>query len=264
MKSGKLKMIAILLLCAVLLSGCDIRNYFYTEDGLKRVAEKSLKKKYGEDFVVYRAWDRSQELFFADCSPKDNPDVVFQADIYKNGSGIYADGYSQAVISKEVDDILGGSFREVFGNCYTVGEVLYYYKQPKFENPKEVTIEEYLEQSDIGFMIYYVFVEKTDVSEKDVEKEYQFLSEELVQNVSDNIRQEEVKNLIVVLYFVDEQMLKECQNFFSTNANVKGEFSPKLSEYWDNEVNCNYKSGNIDKSYEEYKKVRLQLETEDK
>jgi len=49
MKSVKFKMIAILLLCAVLLSGCDLRNYFYTEDGLKRVAEKS-ERQSGRSF----------------------------------------------------------------------------------------------------------------------------------------------------------------------------------------------------------------------
>ena len=142
MKPIRKKMIACLLIMCVLLCGCDPRNYIYTKESLKRVAEKSLQEKYGEEFVIYRVWERSQEMFFADCSPKDNLEVMFTADINKNGDGVVADGYAQGVVAKAVDDVLRDDFKELFGDCYTRPYISNYYNVPEFLNAKEITIQD--------------------------------------------------------------------------------------------------------------------------
>ncbi|MCM1102409.1 MAG: hypothetical protein NC079_08780 [Clostridium sp.] len=78
------------------------------------MAEKSLKKKYGEEFIIHNAWDRDQTRFYADCSPKDNRGVVFRACIYKNGKGVYGDEYPETVVALEVDEIFRDGFEEIF------------------------------------------------------------------------------------------------------------------------------------------------------
>jgi len=232
-----------------------LRNYFYTEDGLKRVAEKSLKKKYGEDFVVYRAWDRSQELFFADCSPKDNPDVVFQADIYKNGAGVYADSYAQAAVAQQVDNIIKGGFEKTYKNCYTKPIVVFYYNEPKFADVKELSLNEYLDESNIGFMGYYVLIANSQATEADIQAEYKFLSDELIQEVNTNIKEGEIEKLSVVLYFVDDEMKEKWKEYHSTNAHTRGTFSGEIVKY--PRITCKYESGSINKSYTDYREIRM-------
>ena len=82
MKKTKIRFWAVLLLFCVLLCGCGTGNYAHSEESMKRVAEKSLKKKYGEEFVIHSTWNRDQERFFADCSPRDDSEVVFKATFY--------------------------------------------------------------------------------------------------------------------------------------------------------------------------------------
>ncbi len=76
---------------------------------MKKVADKSLEEKYGEKFVIHGVWEGSQEMFFADCSPEDNPEIVFRADIRKNGDGVVADEYAQGVVAKEIDALFQNS-----------------------------------------------------------------------------------------------------------------------------------------------------------
>jgi len=194
-------------------------------------------------------------LFFADCSPKDNQDVVFQADIYKNGAGVYADSYTQAVVAQQIDNTIKVGFQNTFKNCYTKPVITHYYNRPAYVNVGEVTVKAYLEETDIGFMIYYVVVDNSEVTEDDIQAEYKFLSDELIQEVNSNIKEGEIQNLVVVLYFVDDEMKEKWKEFYATNATTKGLISQELSKY--NKINCSYKDGDMDKTYDEYREARL-------
>ena len=112
-------------------------------------------------------------MFFADCSPKDNPEVIFTADINKNGDGIVADGYAQGVIKKEVDNLLKDDFNELFGDCYTRPYISNYYNVPEFLNAKDITIQEYISEvdADVICLSYSVYVDASQLSNDTVEQE---------------------------------------------------------------------------------------------
>ncbi|MCM1528271.1 MAG: hypothetical protein NC091_13640 [Bacteroides sp.] len=243
-----------LLLGCILLCGCDLRNYIYTEDSLKKVAEKSLKKKYGEEFVIHNVWDRDQTRFFADCSPKDNRDAVFLATIYKNGKGVFDDDYPEAVVELEVDELLRDGFDEVFENCYVKSYVIQFYTRPEFDSPRSLTLETYLEATNTRIGCY-VFVENSDISKEDIEREYQYLSETLPNDVKEGgITDGQFRDIRI--YFVDKEVVEKCETYFLTHMDIRGEFDSETSKYI--RFSDYYENGKLSQSYEEYWETRKQ------
>ncbi|MCM1101720.1 MAG: hypothetical protein NC079_06955 [Clostridium sp.] len=254
MRKLKILLPVFLLLGCILLCGCDLRNYIYTEDSLKKVAEKSLKKKYGEEFIIHSAWDRDQTRFYADCSPKDNRDVVFLACIYKNGKGVYGDEYPEEVVALEVDEILRDEFEEVFGECYLKVHIDKYYNRPEFDSPQTLTLEEYVRKTDLS-IILAVFLNNTETTERLAEKEYQYFSDAFLKMLDEEgIGENQIWG--IRLYFVDTEMMRKSKDYFSISTDIRGEFDGELSKY--PKLSFSYEDGKMSKSYDEYLERRVQ------
>ena len=256
MKGHKIRLLAILLLFGILLCGCGLQNHVYTETGLKKVAEKSLKKKYNEEFVIHNVWSKNQDVFYADCSPKNNAEIVFRADVYKNGKGVSADGYVQGVVAEQINDILKSGFAEVFGECYTKGLVAFYHNEPNFKEINNITIQKYTEKSNLGFMVYYVFVDGRNLPAEDgIDREYIFLSETVKETINRNSAKDIINDFTLVIWFLDEEMLKACKEYYSMNATSKGDFSMELEK--NPKFICSYSNGTMQQTYDDYEAVRL-------
>ena len=251
-----LSMIALLLFCLTLY-GCsrNLRNYFYTEESLKRVAAKALKEKYDEEFVIHDVWSKNQTTFFALCSPKYDNEVDFKADIYKDGSGVYADGYVQGIIAEQINENLQEDFQSLFKDCYTRAEMYNYYNLPIFENVKDITIEEYLSQVNVDFAGYDVFILSSEVSQETVDAEYEMFSKKIQDKVINGI----IPDVVVDLYFVDEQMLKMSREYYATYEIHDSDFEKALDNYPN--ISFAYPDNKINKTYEEYKTLRMEIET---
>ena len=237
-----------------------MRNHVYTETELKKVAEKSLQKKYDEEFVIHDVWSKNQEVFFADCSPKDNPEIVFRADVYKNGKGVEADSYKKTILAREINRILKPYFQDVFGRCYTrVLLGMSYQGELKIDEnqPIGVQLQEYLYKYS-NYIVCDIYIEMQDISKCDLETEYEFLRSTLLEKIQSDICPDIIPDLKVNLQFVDEEMLKKSQNYFRNSTIVMGDFDWELREY--QEIICIYKDGNIDMKYEDYKELRLKYE----
>lgn len=266
MKFIRIKSIAYLFLICVLMCGCDYRNYFYTEDSLKKVAEKSLEEKYGEEFVIHRVWERSQEMFFADCSPKDNPEVIFTADINKNGDGIVADGYAQGVIKKEVDNLLKDDFNELFGDCYTRPYISNYYNVPEFLNAKDITIQEYISEvdADVICLYYSVYVDASQLSNDTVEQEREYLCNEIPKKIKNKI----IPNLSIYIYFTTDELINRCKEYFSTHVDTDYDINRELDKYpcisleynKDGKLDELYKGSFLNPKYGEYQELRKDID----
>lgn len=260
----RIRIISVLeiVLCCILLCGCDYRNYIYTEDSLKNVAKKSLEEKYGEEFVIHRVWNKSQTVFFADCSPKDNSEVVFRADIRKNGEGIVSDGYAQGVVAKEVDDVLKDDFKELFGECCTEPAMINYYNVPTFENASEVKVDEYLAEVNLNDMMYSVYINATAISNESIDEEYRFIATE----IPDKINKKKIPDLRLRLFFITDDLMRKCKNFLSTNVELDSDLYFEVDKY--PEITIEYKNGSIsevyegfiDEKYGEYQELRKNID----
>ena len=230
--------------------GCDIRNYVYTDSSLKWIAQRSLKKKYGEEFVIYRVWDKSQEMFFATCSPKDDPEVVFDADINKNGDGVESDGYAQEVVAKKVKELLKDDIQELFGKCYFRSEAYTYYNAPEFKNASEITIEEYISNVEYDHIMCWIYLSSPKKSKSDIDKEYSYFSQVL----QEKIRNKTIPKLTVIIYFSNDEMIEQCEEYYTTHADINYEFGRKLDNY--EKIVFEYENGVMNMTYEEYKNLR--------
>ena len=261
MKGHKIRLLAILLLFGILLCGCGLQNHVYTETGLKKVAEKSLKKKYNEEFVIHNVWSKNQDVFYADCSPKDNAEIVFRADVYKNGKGVEADSYKQTILAGEINRILKPYFEEVFGRCYTRCELGPSYSvtlKIQEDQPIELQMQEYLQEYS-DFIVCDVYIEMQDVSESNIETEYEFLRSTLLEKIQSDICPNIVPDLMKAnLHFGNEELVKKSEEYFQTSTTIMGEFDSELMKY--GKIICVYKDGNIDIDYEEYKERRMKYQ----
>lgn len=280
MKKPKSKLIAVLLsFCSLLvlidlllfclfLSGCNkkMKNYFYTESSLKRVAAKTLKKKYGEEFEIYYAWPRDQTIFYVTCSPKRDMDVVFEAQIYKDGSGIFDDEYLQGVVSKQLSERIQAKLQGVFGDdCYvkahfygdppTIDELMETYEgeAPSYDYFKKLTVEEYYQLVEDPYLAIWIFVNKEhlDDGEEQIREEFECLSQLFVN--------EPMKEAGASCYFVDENMLNECQEYLKKDSKARGDFKYMVEDVI--EFGFGFDYGDIRESFEEYNEVRKEVKT---
>ena len=241
MKGHKIRLLAILLLFGILLCGCNVSNYIYTEDSLKKVAEKSLKKKYGEEFIVHSAWAKNAEVFYADCSPKNNSEIVFRADVYKNGKGVEADSYQQTVLAEEIKHILEPFFQDTFGNCYIrakLGRNYYGDREIQGDQSINLQLQEYI-KNYTNYILCDAYIEMYDVSESDIEAEYVFLASTLLEKIQSDVCPNVVPDLKVNLWFVDEEMLNKSKEYYAYNTSMRGEFHGEMLGY--QEIICLYK-----------------------
>ena len=271
MKKTRTKLIAVLISVCLLLSvvvlllfcltlyGCskNLRNYFYTEESLKRVAAKALKEKYDEEFVIHDAWTRDQTSFYVTCSPKNDMDVVFEANVYKDGSGVYEDEYLQGVVAKQLNEKYQQEFQQLFKGCFVRSTVRY--AKTDLENVSDITIEDYMNQYDIqgafSFWGLDVFVLLPETSWDTIDAEYKLLSEK----IQDEINAGRLPEIVLNIYFVDDETMKWCKEYFKVNSYCYTEFYNAVESYPN--IGIGYPTQKINMSYEEYKNLRMEIGT---
>ena len=239
MKKNRFKVMGILLLFCLLLSGCsgNWKDYFYTEESLKREAQRALEEKYDEEFVIHDVWTVTQSAFSAMCSPKKDMDIVFEVELYKDGSGMYKDEYVQGVVSKKMSERLYDKLKLVFGDdCFVkthfygfpppIEKLMERYEgeKPSLEYFKNLTVEEYYELNEDPYLSLWIMVnkEKLDDSEEQIKAEYECLS--LLFN------NEPMQNAGCGCYFMDKDMLDECKSYFQKEDGGAGGFNNVVKE----------------------------------
>jgi len=122
---------------------------------------------------------------------------------------------------------------------------------PEFANAKNVTLEEYMSEINLDFIGYEIYIVDSEIQEEAVKAEYKFWNEE----IQEMIKSEKIPDLVVKMYFVDEEMLKKSESYYATVANTKGDFIDEIYKYGN--ISFRYEDGNIDMSYDEYEENRL-------
>ncbi len=266
MRKTRNRLMGVLLLLCLLLSGCGSwKNYFHTEESLKREAAKALREKYDEEFVIHDAWSRSQTIFYVTCSPKNDMEVVFEAEVYKDGRGLRKDEYLQGVVSKQVSEKIQMKLKEVFGDNYyikthfygdppTIDEFIENYEgeAPSLDYLKNITVEEYYKMDQEPLLAVWIIInkEKLDYSENEAWKEYDVFSKLFETEV--------MKNAGFSGYFVDKSTFNECKNYFQKDNKARGRFDAIVENAI--EFGFGINEGNINISFEEYNKIRMETE----
>ena len=255
MRKIKVWIISVSLLLSLLLTGCggSAKNYLHTDAGLKNEAEKALEEKYGEEFVIHEVWTKNQTIFYATCSPEDNDEIDFRAEIYKDGRGVHVDSYIQGIVANQINNNLSEDFQTIFDNCYTRAEIYNYYDTPTYENPEDVTIEDYLSQIDIEFIGYDVYICETKPTEESIQREYDIFNNDIQEKIKEGI----IPNVVIDLYFVDEKMLIMSKEYYKNYEISGSDFEDALEMY--PTMYIVYPNNKINLTYEEYKEQRMEI-----
>ena len=245
--------VIVLLLFCLLLSSCskNLKNYFYTEESLKRVAAKALKVKYDEEFEIYDAWVESPSTFHVICWPHYDVDIIFEAEVYKDGSGVYEDEYVKAIVSKQISELLQLKLQKVFEECYV--KVSFSWYRPSIDYFKGVTVEDYYREHEDASFYLQIFVNEENLiyDEDKVLEEFECLSSLL----DDELMREAGCRC----YFVDENTLNECKEYFQQDSKARGNFDYIIDDkaYF----GFGFLEGKINKTFEEYNEIRKEVKT---
>ena len=253
MKKKRLKLIAVLLLICVFLAGCGIPFHVYTDRELEQVAAKLLEEKYGED-----TWSRSSTTFFADCAPADETEIVFELIAEKNGDALLADGYVLGILEQQINSLLVDDIQKVFQNSYSRAYFPDYYHVPEIDSLETLSLKEYLKEVPVNFVGYEIYVDIEEILDDSIDDEYNFFS----QLLQDKINQGLLPDLSVHIFFVDQEMLIRCKEYYSTSEYRRGTFSEELKRY--SLINIRYNEGKINITNEDYKIMREGIQSNEK
>ena len=93
-------------------SGCGMfTNY-------KAIAEKALEDKYGEEFICYSTWDEGGDDYFAKLAPTSDESMKFMAAITTKNKSCYYDKYIEAIVGKQVADIVYQEMDDIWSEYY--------------------------------------------------------------------------------------------------------------------------------------------------
>ena len=252
MKKNRFKVMGILLLFCLLLSGCsrNWKNYFHTEESLKREAEKALEEKYNEEFVTLNVWIKNQTTFYAVCSPEKDRNILFQAQVYKDGRGIYEDMYVQGAVDKQIQEKLQMDLQPFFGKCFVQADL--FYNETDFDNVSVVTMEDYVQAVPNGKCFVYVIIDESEISTSTIQSEYEYFSKTLLKE----IEEKKIPELTIHLYMVDNELMKWCKDYFKVNTEETWEFTKAVDDF--HNFGFGYLDGKFNKTLEEYTKLRME------
>ena len=144
------------------ISGCSLPGKEKPSE--VRIAEKLLHEKYDEEFVIYKMGGRygtlTNNTFSVISSPKNNPDLKFDAKIAKDGTYM-TDGY----VSRRVCDLIEKSLTlslntNLKNSVIHVGDA----SNANASNNSHMSIEEYIKTTKDPRFVVYIVTEKDSVT----------------------------------------------------------------------------------------------------
>ncbi|MDE7251316.1 MAG: hypothetical protein K2O32_00015 [Acetatifactor sp.] len=222
-------------------------------EGKIAMTKRVLREKYGEEFIVHDVYSKASHEYFADCSPVSNEEIVFQAAVWKDGSGVVYDEYIQNIVAREIEkgieEELQKYYDSVFVKVYITGGVDVLYGEVK--SAQDVTMEEYIKRVNPSRCWIDVGIDAEDGKDH-LEEEYAFY-----ESIQEKINNQKCPPLHVVCYNMDAELQEWCNDFFTYNAGAYFTYTHKLAECNEMEYDCTAEGVNI--TYDEFKNMREEL-----
>ncbi len=241
---------ALLLAAGLLLTGCssDLKNFFRSDDSMKRMAKEDLKERYGEEFVVHKVWGRSMDSYAATCSPKEDGRVVFEIGAFKDGTGIYSENYGKSAVAAKISQKLEEELQEYFPGCYVYTSADMQIGYLNADNVRDITLEEYAERCPREKFSVHVYVDKGALKDDSIEAEYRYFSETLL----GEIKAGKIPYISpVYIHYVDAKQLQICKEYFKESCDA---YSDTVEGGYEFSLSNRYEK--INRTYEEYEELR--------
>ncbi len=227
MKQGKIKrnllIVFILLLALCFVTGCGLLRS--DEDKLKDL----LEDKYGEEFGVesyYYAGD-----MWAMCYPVNDPTLLFEVRTDGEVTKISHDYYLQNVVARQVEEEYGPLVEQVFPGSYL--SVTLSASDYEGQTADKVSLESMLQYNNSHhddsdeswtYIVLNIFVDKSQMTEENVEAEYKFLYEE----IGTQVKNCKLPDTIIKLYFGDTNYVRECAEIIEDTTWMQSDIYEKI------------------------------------
>lgn len=239
-KTFKLGAIFILLTSMLVLVGCSGKENKKPKEA--KTAEKMLKEKYNEEFVTYSVGGRwgtlTNSTFTAICSPKDNPDLKFKAEIDKDGAYMLDEYVTRKVsysIEKSLTDYMGNNFEDFY---IRVGATFRYTDL----NKSNMSIEDlYRDHPDARFIIDIV------IDNKNLKGDY---TKNLYNNINSVIKTNPQMKGKILIYIVTNDTYQKIINYVKDRLDIDSEFDQILKG--SKSFNVEVTDGTMDMTFETF------------
>lgn len=224
-------------------------------EGKYSMTKRVLREKYGEEFIVHDVYSKASHEYFADCSPASNEEIVFQAAVWKDGSGVVYDKYLQGIVAmeieKEMEEELKKYYNSVFVKVYITCGADADTRYGEVNSVQDVTMEEYVKKVnpircwiDIGI--------DAEEGNDHLEEEYAFY-----ESMQEEISDKKIPPLHMVCYNMDAELQEWCSSYYTQNAEAYGTYTSKCAECNEMEYDCTAEGVSI--TYDDFKTMREEL-----
>ncbi len=240
-KTFKLGVIFMLLTSMLGLVGCSGKENKKPKEA--KTAEKMLKEKYNEEFVTYSVGGRwgtlTNSTFTVICSPKDDPDLKFKAEIDKDG-GYILDEYVSRKVSAKVEESFTKFFKDHFKDFVIKVDAG---TKTIDSNKSDMPIEEFLKINENAKFAIDIVINKDNLSGVSATDLYNAMNS-MLKTIP------ELKGAIEI-YLVTNDVLIKANNYVKEKASVDSEFDELLKG--SNSIFSQFKDGSLNISVEEFK-----------
>ena len=205
--------IAIALIAGIMiLSGCSIG-----EPSREDITKGLLKQRYGEDFHVYQI-NSEGDVWYATCSPAQNPEVVFEARFADNKWD--DDDYDESYMATLLNNKFKNDLQKYFPEAYFHTKVKYRNKE-KLTSINEKTLPEMINNIDTKYSssgMLYIYYDKNKGTLKEYDEEFNYF-EDLISN---QVPQKRMIPITVTIFKVDVDCIDRLKEYYYKNVG-KGE-----------------------------------------
>ena len=221
-------------------SGCSAQGGKTPE---AKIAETLLQKKYNEEFVIYSMGKRYGTLtgntFTVMCSPKDNPNLKFNAEIDKDGSFMQDEYVSRKVsdlIEKDLTKTFSKNFKDFVIKVGAAGKTT-------DSNNSNMSIQEYFKLKNDTWFAIYIVIDKDNLKDVSDDTIYNSISDTVgsVPNLSGGLK----------VYVVTKGVLQKAITYFKDYANLDSSFDELVSNPED--ISSGFENGVLKMKLDEFK-----------
>ena len=218
-----LLLMTILVAGAVMMNGCSLQKKPSRVD----TAKAALQAKYGEEFNV-RIDESYSSVFYATCSPVNNPEVLFEAR-FSEGSGVTIldqDDYYERYTASLINEILEKDLQKFFPGAYFRTSIDYWQKE-EFTDISSRSLEEMIGNADEDrwqSMFLDVYIDASVGTTKQYEEEYLYFTK----TVDKYVKETKMFPVTVSITKVDSTDIGYIEAYFKENASEGSDFFDEL------------------------------------
>lgn len=208
----QIKIFILLVIFIFSITGCRMISH-------EALAVKLLNKKYNDSFEVEKVQSRNTfgGYYTVIAYQEDNPDMLFEANVNFDGSGV-SDNYVSKIVSQKLSDKIAHNLNDLKGTYYI-------YSNPMIQNRRaddvDMSVQEFLEAFPVTRFSVKVYYKPEDTS-----------ADEIYEELNNMFKDIDGVNGQVKLYFMGDYTLGNVQYYIKTHDDFYNDYKHMVEQYF--------------------------------